>query len=72
MSDTSELRAEVDRRTLAVMDGHCSATGKCRTKLTNEILSAWAEQKLHESILVCRVAEVNPMAPDSDRKAGGK
>lgn len=56
-----ELRVEISREITAVMDGYCSATGKCRTQLTNEILGEWAEQKLHESTIVCRVAGVNPM-----------
>ena len=67
-SQTAELRAEIDRQVLAVMDGYCSASGKCRTKLVAEILGAWADQKLHESTLVCRVAGVNPMMPEVKRR----
>ena len=63
-----ELRVELPESTVAVLDGHCSATGKCRTELTKEILGAWAAQKLHESTVICRVAGVNPMLPDGGRK----
>lgn len=63
-NNTSELRAEVKKRTLSVMDAFCSASGKCRTQLTNEILGDWAEKKLHEATIVCRVAGVNPMRSD--------
>lgn len=64
----SELRVELPETTVAVLDGHCSATGKCRTELTKEILGAWAAQKLHESTVICRVAGVNPMAAERERK----
>lgn len=59
-----ELRVELSKEITAVLDGYCSATGKCRTQLASEILGAWTEKKLHESTIVCRVAGVNPMVSD--------
>ncbi len=59
-----ELRAEVDKPTLDVMDGYCSSNGMCRTKLTNQILGAWAKQKHHESTIILRVAGDNPTFQD--------
>lgn len=63
-----ELRTEIPVETIAVLDGHCFATGKCRTQLVQEILATWASQKLHESTVICRVAGVNPMASDKRGK----
>lgn len=63
-----EIRFEADQETVAVIDGFCSATGKCRTGFINELLKAWAKDKLHEASVVCRVAGINPMQPESDRK----
>ena len=65
----TEVRFEVESEELSVIDGFCSATDKCRTEIIKSILSEWSEKKLHESILVCRVAGVNPMASDTHRSA---
>ena len=63
-----EIRFEAKAATVAVIDGYCSATGKCRTAFINSLLEEWAEKKLHEASVVCRVAGVNPMAPEAGRK----
>lgn len=60
-----EIRFDAKRETVDVIDGYCAATGKCRTGLINEVLEQWAKEKLHESIMVCRVAGINPA--DADR-----
>lgn len=62
-----EVRFEAKRETINVIDGYCSGTGKCRTAVINSILEQWAEAKLHEATLVCRVVGINPMVPDTDR-----
>lgn len=64
----AELRSEIPNETLAVMDAYCSATGLCRTQLTQEILGEWAAKKLHVSTIVCRVAGVNPTQPERRRR----
>ena len=64
----AELRCEIKDFTAAVLDGYCSASGKCRTEVVNEILNIWATQKHHESVLILRVAGVDPMQPDTERK----
>jgi len=63
----TEVRFEVEAEELSVIDGYCSATDKCRTEIIKTILSEWSEKKLHESILVCRVAGVNPIAVEAHR-----
>ena len=62
-----EIRFEAKTETVAVLDGFCSATGKCRTAFINSLLEDWAKSKLYEATLVCRVAGVNPMSPDIGR-----
>lgn len=63
-----EVRFEAKAETVAVLDGYCSATGKCRTTFINQLLDDWAASKLHEATVVCRVAGVNPTEPDGSRK----
>lgn len=63
----TEVRFEIDVDELAVIDGYCSATDKSRTEIIKTILNEWSEKKLHESILVCRVAGVNPISVDTHR-----
>jgi hypothetical protein len=63
-----EIRFEAKAETLSVLDGYCSARGKCRTAVIGDLLEQWAQEKLHEAIVICRVAGANPTAPESDRK----
>ncbi|MEY2654018.1 MAG: hypothetical protein RLZZ524_1046 [Pseudomonadota bacterium] len=62
-----ELRVEVPADELAILDGYCQARGKDRTAVVRDMLREWSIGKLHEATLICRVARVNPIAPDSDR-----
>lgn len=59
-----ELRVELPEFTIAVLDGHCSANGACRTKLVTQILGDWAKDKYHEATIILRVAGSNPTLPD--------
>jgi len=63
-----EIRFEADADTVAVIDGYCSATGKCRTEFINPLLKQRARQKLHEASVVLRVAAGNPGRPEGGRK----
>lgn len=65
-----EIRFDAKAETVAVIDGYCSATGKCRTSFINELLEQWAAEKLHEATVICRVAQINPMEVESGRKGG--
>jgi hypothetical protein len=72
MADRTEIRFEAVTAELAVMDGYCAATGKTRTDVLRALLADWSRERLHEATLICRVAGVNPMAPDSGRQGGGE
>lgn len=61
-----EIRFEAKPETVAVLDGYCSATGRCRTAFINALLEEWAQKKLHEASVVLR-AGGKPAGPD--RKA---
>ena len=63
-----EIRFEAKAETVAVLDGYCSATGRCRTAFINGLLEEWAAAKLHEARVVLRVAGGNPTSPEPDRK----
>jgi hypothetical protein len=64
-----EIRIEIDADdvSLAVLDGYCQGTGQDRTRVMLSLLKEWAEKKLHEAKVVCRVSGHNPFAPDSGR-----
>jgi hypothetical protein len=68
-SGKTEIRFEVDSKELAVLDGHCSAEGVCRTEVIKELLVDWSRKRLNSAIVICRVAGVNPMQPDGSRSA---
>ena len=63
-----EIRFEAKTETVSVLDGYCSATGKCRTAVINDLLEMWAKAKGHEARIVCRVAGTNPTSPDEGRR----
>jgi hypothetical protein len=64
-TETVELRGECPRQIVNVLDAVSMARDKTRTALVNEILGAWADKVLHESMLVHRIAGVNPALPDA-------
>jgi len=63
----TELRVEVEKDELTVLDAYVNATGKSRAGVIRLLLKQWSEAKLHESILVCRVARINPTDPEPSR-----
>lgn len=71
MSPTrTELRIELPPEEVAVLAGHCQATGLDRTSVVRRLLREWSEQRLHEAIVICRVAGCNPAAPEPGRGTG--
>jgi len=62
--ETVELRAEMPRFIIDVLDGQCSATGECRSELVRCILGEWANQRHREAILILRVAGNKPAESD--------
>ena len=55
MSETAELRLEVPRADLAVLDGYCSASGRSRSDVVRELLSKWSSDKSHEAQTIMNV-----------------
>lgn len=66
-----EVRIDIDNDDLAILDGYSSATGTNRTKIITDLVKRWTKDKLHESIVVCRMARINPLEPDSKGRTGG-
>jgi hypothetical protein len=66
---TTEISFEVSAEEAAVLDGYCQAKGIKRTSVMRKLLKEWSADELHKSILVCRVAGVNPTAPGMNRDA---
>ncbi|MCX8016730.1 MAG: hypothetical protein N2690_02325 [Rhodocyclaceae bacterium] len=68
MPEKTELRIEIDMDALRILDGYVNATGKSRTDVVRSLILEWTERKLHEAIVICRVAGVNPASPEADRR----
>lgn len=78
-----EIRFEAPNEDIAILDGFCSATGRCRTEVVKEILSAWSASKLREAETILRVAGTSafktgtgsagtPTRSESSRKGGAE
>lgn len=70
--DTTELRAEIPKAVMNVIDAHWMARGSAkgsRNAVVNEILQEWAEKKWHEASLLLQFAPSNPTGPDSGKGA---
>lgn len=65
--DRTELRVEVPRDELSVLDGYCSATGRDRTDVLRQVLREWSEKQLHVATVIVRVAGGNPPQSERDR-----
>lgn len=63
----TELRVELPREEISVLDGYCQATGQDRSKVVRRLLKEWSSQRAHEAILICRVAGINPAEAESPR-----
>lgn len=59
-SQTTELRGECPRSIVNVLDAVSMARDVPRNTIVNEVLGEWAAKKLHESMLINRVAGSNP------------
>lgn len=62
----SEVRFEFPNDDLAVLDAYYNSTGKSRTAVICDLLNNWTKNKRHEATVICRVAGINPMRPESD------
>lgn len=60
-----ELRQQCPRDTLNMLDAISMSRQVSRTYLVNEILGKWADERRHETILICRVAGFNPTESES-------
>ena len=66
--DMPEIRFEAGDQDVAVLDGYCSARGKCRTEVIKQILAEWSQAKLLEANLIVLVAGINPTISEDSRK----
>lgn len=64
-----EIRFDMDSDDLSILDGYVSASGSSRTEVIKELVRKWSADKLHESIVICRLARVNPLEPELHRSA---
>ena len=65
---TSEVRFDIPLEDLSVLDAYCTASGKKRTVVMAMLLLDWTKSKRYEAMMICRVAGINPNAPESGRK----
>ncbi len=65
--ESTEVRIQFPCDELAVIDGHCSATGQDRTTVIRQIVGEWARKEHHRAIVICRVAGDKPARSESER-----
>lgn len=65
----SEVRFDIPLDDLVVLDAYYSSTGKGRTAVMATLLTDWTQAKRREAMMICRVAGINPMSSECDRKA---
>ena len=68
--EETELRVELLKSELVVLYAHKQATGISNKDVIRELLAVWSEKKRHEWTVGCRVAGINPTAPQSSRDTG--
>lgn len=68
--DLIDLRSKVSPRTHAVLHAVSIATGREMAELVREVMSAWAETKIHEATVVSRVLRSEGVVGDSEGGAG--
>lgn len=66
-SDRVELRVEVPKDEVAVLDGYCIGHGIDRTDVVRRLIREFSEKQLHVATVICRVAGVKPAPSDPDR-----
>lgn len=64
-----EIRFDIPDDMASILDGFCQASGKSRKDIGLELFGAWAAQRRHEAIVICRVAGINPLVSATHRRA---
>lgn len=65
-----DLRGDVPRRIVDVLDAIAIARDVSRATLMGEVLGAWADKVVHEASMVARVAGLKPLDADTERRLG--
>lgn len=67
-----EVRFEFPIDDVAVLDAYCLChTGTSRTAVMAKLLSDWTKTKRQEATMICRVAGINPIRPESESGQSG-
>lgn len=67
----SELRIPIDDEILAIIDAVGQANGLHREGVVAPILAEWVESKKRESMMILRIARINPLAQEARGKDNG-
>jgi len=62
-----ELRVEVPEEDLAILDGYVQASGASKASVIRMLLKKWSQERLHESIVICRMVRINPLEQEQSR-----
>jgi hypothetical protein len=65
--DEIEVRFECMKSETSVLEAYVQGSGRSRKEVMREMLKAWSDKKRHEWTVGCRIAGINPFAPQSDR-----
>lgn len=53
--DLADARIKITQETDAVLEAMHRATGRDRSEIAREVLHAWAEKQIHESVLTMQL-----------------
>ena len=62
-----ELREEIPRDLVDVIDAVSAARGTSRRQMMIDVLHAWASERVHEATVIMRVTRGNPPLAESSR-----
>lgn len=68
--DYAELRVDLPKVTLGVIDAEAIGNDESRAQLTNRILIEWAERRVHVASLISKVTRGNPDGMDTSGAGG--
>ena len=69
--DEAELRVELLKSEMEVLNAYKQATGATSKDVIRELLGEWSKKKRHEWTVGCRIAGINPTDSETHRGMTG-
>lgn len=65
MLELVDARIKITPETDCVLEAESRASGKDRSEIAREVLNAWAEKRIHESVLLHKLLEGKGLSGES-------